>query len=179
MQESGVAKRYARAAFELALESNDLDGWLSDLKVAAETMQEPQVAAVLHSMKTPRTDKRQLIARLLARLRPLVLNLVLLLITKDRKDIVGAIVREYEALVRVHRGIEVAEVVTAVPVDEGEKAALVERLSRLTGKQIILRTRVDPQILGGLVARIGDKVMDGSLRERLSLLRRNLVEAAR
>ncbi|MBI2863037.1 MAG: ATP synthase F1 subunit delta [Chloroflexi bacterium] len=179
MQESGVAKRYATAAFELALEANDLDGWQEDLGTAVETMREARVAAVLQNVKVPRAEKRALMAELLKRQRPLVLNLVLLLITKDRVDIAGNIVGEYERLLNAHRGIEVAEVVTAVPVDEGEKAALSERLSRLTGKRIILSTRVDPQIMGGIVARIGDRVLDGSLRERLSLLRRNLLEAAR
>ncbi|MDO8674079.1 MAG: ATP synthase F1 subunit delta [Dehalococcoidia bacterium] len=179
MQESGVARRYARAAFELAIETNDLDGFLSDLKVAAEMMREPRVTAVLQNVKVSRLEKKNLMTQLLTGLRPLVLNLVLLLITKDRQNIIVGIVSEYEQLVNTHRGIEVAEVITAVPVDEEEKAALSDRLSKLTGKRIILSTRVDPQIMGGVIARIGDRVLDGSLRQRLSLLRRSLSQASR
>ncbi len=179
MQTSGVAKRYARAAFELALENNELDEWLSELKAAAEMIQHPQVAEVLQNVKVPRVDKTQLMARLLPDLRPLVRNLILLLVTKDRTDIVGQIIGEFEQLLNAHRGIAVAEVTTALPVDEGEKVVLIDRLSRATGKRIVLHTRVDPQIMGGLVAKIGDKLIDGSLKTRLLVLRRKLVGVTR
>lgn len=179
MQKSGVAKRYAKAAFELALEENELGKWLEEIESAAQVMLDPQVADVMQNVKVRRTDKQQLVTRLLPDLRPLVRNLVLLLVSKDRTSIIGDIAREYEKLVNDHRGVAIAEVTTAVPVDEGEKAILVERLSRMTGKRIVLQTRVDPEIVGGLVARIGDKVVDGSLKTRLLLLRRNLLGVAR
>jgi F-type H+-transporting ATPase subunit delta len=84
-------------------------------------------------------------------------------------------VLEYGRLVDEHRGIAHAEVATAVPLEPEEKDKLVRRLGDLVGREIVLTTRVDPAIIGGLVARVGDKLIDGSTKSRLLALRESLI----
>jgi F-type H+-transporting ATPase subunit delta len=76
-----------------------------------------------------------------------------------------------------HLGLEHAKVITAIPLDEGDKKKLSERLAAITGKKIVLTTEVDPAIVGGFVARVGDKLIDGSTKAKLEALRRQLVRA--
>jgi len=83
--------------------------------------------------------------------------------------------REFEQLVRNYRNEAVADVTTATPLDDGQRAIVKQGLERLTGKTIIMQTRSDPSILGGVVARVGDQVIDGSVRHRLSALQHQLL----
>ena len=75
-----------------------------------------------------------------------------------------------------HRGIERAEVVSAVPLDDAQRDNVADMLARTSGKEIRLSTRVDPEILGGMVIRVGDRVMDGSARTRLQSMRREMAQ---
>jgi F-type H+-transporting ATPase subunit delta len=85
-------------------------------------------------------------------------------------------VLEYGWLVDEHRGIAHAEVATAVPIELKEKDKLIRYLGDLVGLKIALTDRVDPSIIGGLVARVGDKIIDGSTRSRLHALRASLLK---
>jgi len=106
---------------------------------------------------------------------PLALNLVYFLIARTRIGILHRIVAEYGELVDAYNGIEHAEVVTPFPMDEAERGALGDRLAGVLGKKkVVLRTRVDPAIIGGMVARIGDRLIDGSTRTKLDGLKRSL-----
>jgi len=77
-----------------------------------------------------------------------------------------------------HQGLEHAEVITAIPIDEEDKEKLAQRLATITGKQIVLAADIDPTIIGGFVARVGDKLIDGSTRARLESLKKRLIETA-
>ena len=80
----------------------------------------------------------------------------------------------YQEMLDAHRGIERAEIVSAVPLDDAQRDSVEEMLTRTSGKEIRLSTRVDPEILGGMVIRVGDRVMDGSARTRLQSMRREI-----
>lgn len=80
----------------------------------------------------------------------------------------------FRRLLNEHRGIAVAQVTTAIPIDERQKAVIASRLGRRFGKTVVLEPRVDPAILGGVIAQIGDTVIDSSIRGRLERLRRTL-----
>jgi F-type H+-transporting ATPase subunit delta len=175
MAETTVARRYAQAVFGLAKDHNQLDEWDADLATIAQTLQQPDLRAALASVKAPFSVKRELVERVFGgSIRPLAQNFLLLLIQRGRLDLLDAIIAYYRELVDEERGIARARVTTAVPLDDTERERVAQRLAAITGKQIRLETTVDPSILGGLIARIGDKLIDGSARTRLVALRRRL-----
>ena len=107
---------------------------------------------------------------------PLAANLLALLATRNLANLVPGIIETFEGLVDSHNGIERAEVITAAPLDQSQEAAVKAVLVKLVDKDVRLSTGVDPNILGGLIARVGDRVIDGSLRTKLQGMRRTVVE---
>jgi F-type H+-transporting ATPase subunit delta len=107
------------------------------------------------------------------------MNLVRLLITRNGTGMLGEIAGEYQRLVDAYHGIQKAEVVTAVPIDDKDKEKLAENLGALVDSKIVVESRVDPEILGGVIARVGGKLLDGSTRSKLVALKRELVGAGR
>ena len=170
------ARRHAQAVFQIALERGELDLWRGDLERISEAMKDPLIYAFLESPKIRFDEKARVLSQHLEGVNPLAMNLAYILIARRRLGIAGDIVAEYQRLVDEHRGIAQAEVATAVPVDEEVKDKLVHRLGALVGKEIVLSTRVDPSLIGGLVARVGDKLIDGSTRAKLDTLRNSLIE---
>ena len=108
---------------------------------------------------------------------PMALNLAYMLAGKDSFDLIAGIYNDYQALLDSYRGIEQAEVTTAVPLNEKEKQELAERLGKITGKKIIMTTRVDPSIIGGVIAKVGEKLIDGSTRSQLEALKNELARS--
>lgn len=172
-------RRYARAAFELAHEQGQEDQWLPQLDLAATTLSDPALVAALLDSELPFEQKQGIVDQLLPGLQPLVRNLVYVLIQRQRIDQLPAVRDEFRRLLNEERGIAMAVVTTAVPVDAAEQARIQQELATRTGKQLEIEMRVDPQIIGGLTARIGDTIIDGSTRGRLIALRRRLAGAAR
>jgi F-type H+-transporting ATPase subunit delta len=169
-----AAKRYAQAAFDIARERNELDRWVEDLRAIADLAAQPGVADILASSRVPFDVKERLLQAGLADLSPLTLNLARLLVQKGRITLAEQVRDEYQRLLDEHRGIAQALVLSAVPLSKEEERAVARRLGELTGKEIALERQVDPEILGGLVARVGDRLIDGSTRTRLLELRRQL-----
>jgi len=130
---------------------------------------------LLESPKIPFSEKARILSQRLEGVTPLAMNLAYLLVARGRLRIVEDIVIEYERLVDDQRGIAHAEVATAVPLDEEEKDKVIHRLGDIVGKEIVLSARVDPSLIGGLVARVGDKLIDGSTKSRLLSLRESLI----
>jgi F-type H+-transporting ATPase subunit delta len=114
---------------------------------------------------------------LLEGVRPMALNLAYLLISRNRVGLASDIAEEYGRLVDAHRGIKHVLVTTAIQLDTAEQDKLKQSLARYVKGQVILESQVDPTIVGGLVARIDDKLLDGSVSSRLALLKRSLSEA--
>lgn len=169
------ARRHAQAVFQIALERNELERWRGDLERISEAIKDPLLYSFLESPKIPFSEKARILSQSLEGITPLAMNLAHLLVAKGRLGIVEDIVFEYERLVDDYRGIAHAEVATAVPLEEGEQDKLTRRLGDLLGKEIVLSTRVDPSLIGGLIARVGDKLIDGSTKSRLLSLRESLI----
>jgi len=169
-----AAKRYARAAFEVALERGALDRWSDDLRLIAAVMADAKVLALLASTKVPLAQRYRLLEGTLAGIDPRAMNLAKLLVAKGRAGLAPQIAEAYLGLVDEHRGIAHATVTTAVPLSDAEREAVEKRLGELSGKQVIAHLEVEPAIVGGLVARIGDKVIDGSTYGKLLALKRSL-----
>jgi F-type H+-transporting ATPase subunit delta len=169
------AKRYAQAAFNIALERKELDKWQSDLGKIAGLGEDDTVVAFLENPKFDFDTKAKLLSKQLVDINPLALNLVYLLLTRGRLSMVGEIADEYQRLLDSYRGIEPAEVITAVPLDEEDRLRLEERIGAIVGKKVVVKPEVDSGIIGGFIARIGGKVLDGSTRSKLEALKRELV----
>ena len=172
-----AAKRYAQAAFELALEAATLDQWAGALGQIASFMGEGNAASVLENTRVPVEDKQRLIDAALQDLPPLPLNLARLLVRKGRTALAGDISTEFKILSEQGQGISRARAFTAVPLDDFAREALTKRLQEQTGRSIILEAEIDPNLIGGLVIQLGDKLVDVSTKARLQALRESLTGA--
>jgi len=172
-------RRYAQAVFEIALETKELDSWQSDLRRIASLAEDDALIAFLESPKIQFDDKARLLSEQLKGINPLALNLVYLLAARGRLHSIGDIADDYQRLLDNYRGIETAEVVTAIPLDAEDKQRLAEHLGAIVGKKVALKTEVESRLIGGVIARIGGKLLDGSTRSKLEALRRELVRAGR
>jgi F-type H+-transporting ATPase subunit delta len=177
MLTGGAIKRYAQAIFELAREGDAFDAWQHDLDTMAQLVADEQGRQLFENPKVDTAQKYAVAERLLRpRVRPEALNLARLLIGRDRFAQADRLAVAFTELVREHRGIAVAEVTTAVALDEVATEDVRRRLGAMMGKQVELRPRVDPSIIGGIVARVGDYLIDGSVTGQLSRLRARLLD---
>jgi F-type H+-transporting ATPase subunit delta len=175
MPSGSAGRRYAQAIFELAQEQNKLEQWSDDLTALSQAFSQPQVQTFLENPKTPRENKVKFVETVLGKqVRPEALKLAQLLVHRDRQAYASSILQVYTSLWNKLRGIEVAHVTTAVPVGPKEETQIRSKLAGLTGKQVTLDLKVDPDIIGGLVAQVGDTLLDGSIRTRLQNLRKQL-----
>ena len=177
MPASASAKRYASAAFNVARESGDDDGWLKALRDFARLLQMPSARTIFLSPVVPTSQKHVAIDQLLPTAPPLVRNFVHLLADRARLDEVPGIAEALGALVNQQRGIITAEVTTAIPLDADMERLVAGRLAahfHSDPQLVTIVSHVDPAIIGGVVARVGDRVIDDSVRGRLERLRRSL-----
>jgi F-type H+-transporting ATPase subunit delta len=174
-----AANRYAEAAFGIAGEDGTYDRWRSDLASIVELVEHTRVGPYLISDRTPEAEKRNVIERALD-ISPLAMNLAMMLVQRGRLPLAPQILAAYDRLLDEQRGVVSAEVTTAVPLDEDGQRMVSERLRQLTGaSEIRISTNVDPSLIGGLVARVGDRLIDGSTRGRLIQLKRALAGETR
>ena len=173
--ESLAAKRYAQAAFDLALAANDIEGWRRGMDTIAEFMGDEEVRKVLENSHVPQDSKLRLISAALSDLPAMQLNLARLLVRKGRTALAPEIANQFRLMAQDRAGIVQARATTALPLTSAEQEALRERLRSTTGHEVELETNVDPDLLGGLVVQIGDRLFDASVRGKLHALRRTLV----
>jgi F-type H+-transporting ATPase subunit delta len=174
MAKKANPRRYAQAIFEIALEKKNLDRWQSDLQKVIDAVAEGDLLAALESPKIKFEDKSKLLKKQLKKINPLAMNLLKLLITKSDIGIVGEIAQEYQLLLNDYRGIKSADVLTALPLDDKDKKELADKLGKMVDAKVELKSRVEPDILGGIVARVGGKLLDGSTRSKLIALKKEL-----
>jgi F-type H+-transporting ATPase subunit delta len=176
MLKGAIARRYATAIFDLALKQDTLDRTLEDVKEIARLFAHRKLAYLLQEPKIPAKRKETAIRQALAsRVLPTSLNLALLVVQRQLVEGMGNIATELEQMVLAYRNQAVAEVTTATTIDDAQSTLVKQALEQKTGKTIIMHTRVDPSILGGVVARVGDEVIDGSVRSRLRALQQQLL----
>jgi len=173
------ARRYAQAVFAIALEGKGLDRWQSDLKKMAVIAGDELLVTSLQNPKINFDIKARLLSEQLAGVNPLALNLILLLVTRGRLDMLGDIAEEYQRLLDSYRDIESAEVTTAVPLEGESKLKLEDSLGAIMNKRVMLSSKVDAGIIGGVIVRIGGKLLDTSTRSKLEVLRNELRRAER
>jgi F-type H+-transporting ATPase subunit delta len=175
-----AARRYAEAAFSLAKEEDAFDRWATDLVIAADVLAMPEAARVVGDPSIPLQSRRDVIGALLGtRVSRSVVRLALLLAERGRVDSLPAVSSEYRRLLNRERGVVEARVTSATPLEASEVEALRERIAGTAGGTVDLTTAVDPALIGGLTVRVGDTLIDASVRGRLERLRERLTEGAR
>jgi F-type H+-transporting ATPase subunit delta len=142
--------------------------------MAADTVEQPDIAEFFRDPKVSREEKVETVGHTFQSMRPHVVNLVRILAARDRVHLLPSIVQEFVALDREARGILEARVTVARPIDSREQEEVRRRLEQVTGKTVEIHTDVDPSILGGIVVRMGDKLIDASVAGRLQRLRQEM-----
>jgi F-type H+-transporting ATPase subunit delta len=176
---SASAVRYARALFEVALKESDpgrIEQELSAITSLVKGHSELQTA--LESPSVPPVAKRAVVQALVERgqLIPPVGKLLVMLAERDRLTLLPDVLEAFRARLREQQKVLEAEVTTAIPLEPEQTAALQQRLSTATARQVTVTTKVDPALIGGVVARIGSTVYDGSLATQLVKLKGRLAE---
>ena len=174
MPAGASVKRYAQAAFQLALEADSLDQWGLELAQAAQAASDPELRTFWEHAKVPTEQKLALVERALPDGHPMVRNLISLLVLRGLAGRLPEIHAEYRRLLNEHQGRVQVDVTSAVPLEDAQRDRITTTLRRIVAKDIELVTHVDPSILGGLVLMVEDKLIDGSTRAKLQGLRRNM-----
>ena len=170
-------RRYAQAAFAIAIERETLDVWERDLETAREVFTGSDVQAFMAAPSVPETVKLDGVGTLISDVDPLVRNLVSLIVANGDIERFGGVCDVFTELLDEHLGIGRAQITTAVPLDDARRGRIVDSLREMTGHERIEVTEsVDPEIIGGVVARVGDRLFDGSTRTRLRSMRESLAQ---
>jgi F-type H+-transporting ATPase subunit delta len=176
MIKGAIARRYAGAIFDLAIKQNTLDRTLEDVKEIAQLFSIRKLSYLLREPKISAKRKETALRQSLAnRVLPTSLNLALLVVQRELVEAMPNIASELEQRVLDYRNQAIATVTTAAPMDAAQQNLVKQSLEQETGKSVIMHTQVNPAILGGVIARVGDQVIDGSLRYRLSALQQTLL----
>jgi len=175
-----VARRYAGALFDVTKKSGAIDSAYTGLQAFATLVaQSPELASVFASPLIPPAKKRVLAETLGGQLgaSPEVLRLLGALGDHDRLGFVAAVATAFEVRVMQERQILQADVTTAVPLTAEASAALAAALGRATGGTVKIDAHVDPAIVGGVIARVGSTVFDGSVTRQLEIMKTQLINA--
>ena len=180
MSTRASAARYARALLDVVIKEGNPEQVQQELSVFADLLvQNPSLEKAFTNPAVPVTGKRGIVKELASRLSlssPLA-KLLLLLAEKDRLVLVPDMVAVYRERLMDHRQVVRADVTTAEPLAEAKVALLKERLAQLTGRTVTMTTKVDPSIIGGVVARVGSTVYDGSVATQLDRIKNRLRSA--
>ena len=178
------AKRYAQAIYELATAvdprqvEKTLDSWAKDLRIIATALADEEIRVFLKHAKVPFDKKVEAIdGALERRVNPLARNLLCVMVSQGTSDMAAEVESEFQGLLDVRRGVERVTVYSAIPLRKRERSRISRYVQVMTNKKVVLEDHVDPAILGGLVLRIGDKLLDGSTRTKLEGLREELESA--
>ena len=166
-------RRYAEAAFQLAERDDAIATWRRDLEQAAAAT-EGELMEVLANPAIALGEREAVVAGVFKGLDQHVRNLILLLVRRHRIEQLPRVVAEFVRLDEQRQGITHATATSASPLTDLEVKALTARLEQMTGGRIALTTDVDASLLGGLIVRVGDRLIDGSVRGRLERLRGRL-----
>lgn len=179
MSQSIVAKRYARAFFDLALERSQLDTVAADLQgIAALLDQQEDFAGFIHNPVIP-TEQRQHILREIfqGKIQEGTLEFLQFLGQKSRLDLLAEVCGAFEVLLQDHHNQLQVTVTSAVALTSAQGQAIKEKLAKRHGKTIELTVKENPALIGGFQIRIGDQVTDTSISTKLETFRRNVLNA--
>lgn len=177
-----VARRYAEAMADVAIDAKAVDQIAGELQLFAEMVrQSRELADVFASPVLPQADKGKVLDAIIARSKPgaYTANLLRTMLANQRLPLIVEVYEQYRRIINERRGIVVAEVTTAAPLAPQEQAQLSQRLQAITGKQIEFQFKTDAELIGGVVTRIGSVVYDGSVRTQLREIHQQLKSGTR
>ena len=176
MRSAAIARNYAETLFDLGERSGQTERY-ADLidAVAAAVETTPEVQAVLMSPRVPKATKARILAGALRDAPREFVLFLQALVKRGRQEVLRDIATQYLGLIDIKLNRIRAGVTLARPADEALRRDIQERLSRQLGKEVIASFSVDPTILGGAIVRVGERVYDGSVRRRMTRLRRQLL----
>jgi F-type H+-transporting ATPase subunit delta len=181
MTNKAAAARYARAVLDVAIKEKanpeQIEREFADFAALLDA--QPALKKVLTNPAVPVPRKRAAMAALVERtgLTPIVSKLLVLLAERDRLILLPDLLAAYRDRLADYRKIVRAEVTTAAPLSPERVQQIQKNLAEVTGRSVTLQTRVDPTILGGLVAKVGSVVYDASITRQLEKLKQRLVES--
>lgn len=176
---AGAAGRYATALFDLASEAGSLDQTEADLKALGAALDEsPELGHLIRDAIYSRDQQGKSMAAICAKmgLSQLVQNVIGLMAAKRRLFAVPELIEVFDGLMAEHRGEVTAEVTSARPMSDAQSNALVEQIKSATGREVKLNANVDESIIGGLIVKVGSKMIDSSIRSRLTNLQSAMKE---
>jgi F-type H+-transporting ATPase subunit delta len=181
MRSSTVGRNYAETLLSLAQKANDTAGWATMIGDVADAMERDQrLRRFLESPRVSAAQKNEVLTKAFQdRMPRMMVRFLQALVTNRRQMLIPQIAAEYRDLLDEVEGRVHARVTVAKAPSDADRATLTRELSRTLGKQVVPHISVDSAILGGVVVKVGDTVMDGSVRRRLALLRNRLVYGAR
>lgn len=178
MSTAAIAQRYAQAIFDLGNETSSVSGLVQDIRLMAEAYEgSPEMRAAAASPLIVDTERLAAIREIAVRLgvSPLAKNAVCLLTQRRRLTLLPEIARELGRLEDERAGVARVVVTSAKPLTETYAARLQRELEATTGKRVVMDRRLDPDLLAGVVVKIGDRIVDGSARAQLQELRSQLL----
>ena len=177
MLSNQLAATYSQAIFELARDKNALEQVEKEMVMVEETIKgQEDLATLMYHPRVPSEAKKDTINKVFGQeLTDYVRNFLLLLVDKRRETAFPAIVRQYVNLANKARNIMEAEVTTALPLTQVQQEELGMKLSKVTGHTVVLKPTIDPAIMGGVIVKIGDKLIDGSIVRQLKALEQALL----
>ena len=174
--DASVARRYAEALFGIAKKRDEVDEVADSLHAVAQAVGgSRELMSALHHPLLTDEKKRAIVHGVFGgQIREDVERFLFLVIEKGRAVLLPQVVEEFDRMVDEYRGAADAEAISAVPLSPAQTASLETALNRKFGLKVRLKTRVDESILGGLIVRVGDKLIDGSVATRLQLMNEQL-----
>jgi F-type H+-transporting ATPase subunit delta len=171
-----IARRYAEAVFDIGHEQNAIEQWRQDIAFLNELLGNRRLIVVLTDPKISFAKKEAIIRDLASsRVQPGALGLALALVERGLVDYMPSIARDFTTLYdEYHHQIQ-ATVTAALPLTPAEQSDITAYLQRITGKTIQLQVQVDNSIIGGIIVRVGDTLIDGSVLRRLKVLREQII----
>lgn len=175
MREREIAHSYAEALYELGAEAGNTERLEEDLRYGWELFSGSELYQALRHPLIPKGEKLALVREIFAGLEPYVRNLLLLVVERGRVAYLGEILQEFIELREEREGLAHVQVSTPYPLD-GLRDLIKEKLEEITGREILVEERLDRSLIGGIRIRMGDLVLDGSVRAQLERLREELLE---
>lgn len=177
MRDESIARNYAETLLSLAKKADDVDGWGVTMQGVADAFNtDPSLRNFLGSPKVSPVQKNEVLSKALSERTPrLFVRFIQMLVTKRRQMLIPAISTEYQNLLDREHGRVHATVTVARETSEEERKKIAAQLTKTLGREVVAHLSVDPRILGGVVVRYGDTVMDGSVRKRLATLKSRML----
>lgn len=177
MINKGSAKRYAQAIFEIALSEGQVDSWVEDLRHIRDVVMDEDFRVYLQHVKVPIRKKISAIRNVLPEVSDSLRKSLYLMVSRGVLGKIPDVVQEYSKLLDEYHGRELVTIISAVPLEDYQIQSICRYVGEINGKEVVPLVKVHPEIIGGLILRIGDKLIDGSTRSKLENMQKELLSA--